>query len=186
MKTITWVFAILFGYGALTLASGIFPRIFGGEGRLSFSQQEKSKYDVDRKISRNTVVGRIESWLYQARADISVGEFLLVSSLIGGGIGAVFLIATRAILVACGAFFLGFFLYYVFLLSRREKNALEYEKVQPQVVSTLYMTFKTKGFNLDGVLAQVAEKGPMIVRDDWRTIRSSLTCLLYTSPSPRD
>ncbi|MGD2026416.1 MAG: hypothetical protein PVI99_01255 [Anaerolineales bacterium] len=175
MGTLTWVFAILFGYGGLTLASGIFPRMFGGGGQLSFAQQEKARFESDHKLPRNTVMGRVESWLYQARADISVGEFVLVSSMLGGGIGAIFLIATRAFMVACGAFFLGFILYYVFLLSRRENNALEYEKVQPQVVSTLYMTFKTKGVNLDGVLAQIAEKGPVIVREDWRTIRSSLT-----------
>jgi hypothetical protein len=37
------------------------------------------------------------------------------------------------------------------------------------------MSFKTKGVNLDGVLEQVAEKGPTIVREDWRRIRAAFT-----------
>jgi Flp pilus assembly protein TadB len=180
METVVVIFSVIFGYGALTLVSGAFPGIFGGGGRLSFVQQEEEiSRNPRRKFSRTTFADQVGSWLYQADADITLSEFLMVSSMIGGALGAVFLFATRAILVAVGAFLLGFVIYYIFLLSRRENNALEYEKVQPQVVSALYMSFKTKGVNLDGVLEQIAEKGPTIVREDWRRIRAAFTATTF-------
>jgi len=130
-------------------------------------------YDVD--IKKMTFNERLASWLYQAKAPITPAEFLGASFILGLLVAAVIFFTTRALFLSFIGLIGGAVIYYLYLLDRKEKASAEYELVQPAVAQILLFAFETFGETLDLTLAQVADHGPEIVREDWKKIQAAFS-----------
>lgn len=171
MTAINILLGAFFVYGAFTIIYAIAPRLLGAQRGVALMGRAEHTVTVRKTITFNQ---RVKGLLYQARAPITPGEFLITSVLIGLAVGFVFFSATRAILLTMLGFAAGAAIYYIYLLDQREKRSSEYESVQPQVIAALIYSFQGLGQNLDGALQNLEEEGPIIVRDDWRSIRAAL------------
>jgi hypothetical protein len=126
-------------------------------------------------VKRMSLKERLEVLLYQAQANITPAEFIITSLIIGLALGAIFYFVTRGILIALICLIGGFFVYYLFLDSQREKLQWQYEEVQPQVYSSFLTGLDAYQNRLDEAVKLLAEKGPPIVRADWQEISAALT-----------
>jgi tight adherence protein B len=118
---------------------------------------------------------KLESLLYQARAPITVPEFVFTSLGLGSVLALVIFWVSGALLLSLVMFLMGAFLYYLYLTGRRDRLARQYEEIQPQVVYTLYFYIKSHGLDLIGAVKHVAQSGPEIVRDDWRILAAAVS-----------
>jgi tight adherence protein B len=118
---------------------------------------------------------KLQTLLYQARAPITVPEFVFTSLGMGSALALVMYWVSGALLLALVMLLAGAFTYYLYLTGRRDRLARQYEEIQPQVVYTLYFYIKSHGLDLIGAVKNVAQTGPEIVRDDWRTLAAAIS-----------
>lgn len=171
MTAINILLGSFFVYGIFTTIYAVAPNLFGAQRGVALRGRAEHTVTVRKTITFNQ---RVKGLLYQARAPITPAEFMLTSAMIGLAVGFIFFFATRAILLTLLGFAAGAAIYYIYLLDQREKLSGEYESVQPQIVAALIYSFRGLGQNLDGALQNLEEEGPIIARDDWRSIRASL------------
>jgi len=149
----------------------LFPGGKKGEGEIRLQvlpTQKKTKQTMN-------FFGRLEVMLFQAHANISVTEFIMVSLMVGGLLGVLIYLTTRALIVSIIMLVAGGVLYYLYLLQRREKLSMEYENLQPQVAYMMLAQFNAKGNNLMAVLEYLATGGPELIRDDWKEVWASMS-----------
>jgi Flp pilus assembly protein TadB len=160
MNAINLVAAIFGGAGVYLIFTGF-------TGNLFLSSGKRSLQGTNERASRTYSQARIEAVLYQARAPISYAEFMATSLAIGILIAAAFFFITRGLLVTVVALLSGTGVYYLYLIDRRDRIRIEYEKVQPEVADIIAAAFRSRGYNLPAVLNQVIESGPEVAREDW-------------------
>lgn len=117
---------------------------------------------------------RLQRFLAQADLQISAGEFVRTSTLIGFVLGAVGYVLTNAIAVIPLGLLIGFFGYFSVLEDRRDKRRREYQEALVDVVNIIHETFAARG-SLNVALAAVAEHAPKIIRNDFVQIASQLS-----------
>jgi hypothetical protein len=183
MTAINILMGAFFVYGTFTAIYAIAPKLFGAQRGIALQGRAEHAVTVRKTLTLNQ---RVKGLLYQARAPITPGEFISTSAVIGIAVGFIFFSATRAILLTLVGFAGGAAIYYIYLLDQREKRSSEYESVQPQITAALIYAFRGLGQNLDGALQNLEEEGPIIVRDDWRSIRAALQGLKPNFPLIHD
>jgi Flp pilus assembly protein TadB len=171
----TTIFAFVGGIGFFLIALGILENLGirperSGKKLANLLLPDKGPHDR-RKIS---MLGMLNILLYQARAPISVGEFILVSLGLGALLGVLMYLVSQALLLSLVMFGIGAYLYYTYLLGRREHLSRQYEEAQAQVIYTLYFNLKSKGLDFLGMVENVAETGPEIVREDWKKVAAAV------------
>jgi hypothetical protein len=117
----------------------------------------------------------IDSLLLQARAEsITSSEFVATSLSIGFLLGLVFFFSTGALAVSILVIPGGFFLYYWYLLGRRDAAQMEYEKLNIQVAYMLSNGFKQSSSPTE-VLERIIANGPVPVKGDWKVVRAAFS-----------
>ena len=165
-------------------AIGIALIVMGLLSNLFTQSQSQSNLDLleytdqgtggaPQKPQQISLEDRIKTLLYQARAPISPSEFITVSLSIGGVFGVAIFLTTGGILTGLFMFIAGSAMYYVYLVGKRDKMFIEYEKEQPQILFMLINHFGLHGIDLVGALKYVASDGPAIVRDDWEQLAAA-------------
>ncbi|MCB2160624.1 hypothetical protein KQH40_00900 [bacterium] len=166
MNAINLVFAITGGAGVYLIFAGVTEHLSPPRA-ISASRAEKERKGPSFQQ-------RIESMLYQARAPISYAEFMGTSFAIGLIVSFAFFFLTKGFLVSLFGLVVGMALYYVYLSGKKDKVAIEYEKVQPEIADIMAASFRSKGYNLPAVLNQVIVSGPEIARDDWIRLAAAM------------
>lgn len=119
------------------------------------------------------VLERLKRRLLEAGLTISVTEFLLTVLAVGAGAGLLVYALMGAILPAGMVALSSLGLYGFFLMSRADTRRQEKEEQLPQLVSTL-ITSARIGNDLQRTAYLVAERGPVVFRDDWAYIAAQL------------
>ena len=126
-------------------------------------------------VQKATWRDRLQTMLYQTGSPISVSEFLTVSLVIGILASGAIFISTQALLLSIIVFFGGAFVYFLFLMYKRDRAIGEYESVQTQVIYTILFYLQAQGLDLYGALEHLASSGPEIARVDWQGIAAAFS-----------
>ncbi len=170
----TTVLAITAGIGLFTIIIGVAENfLLRPEKPQKGLKALLSDRDMQPTRPRISAGEMLATFLYQARAPITATEFLFTSLGLGALLGVGMFLASGALLISLVMFLVGGFLYYIYLSTRRDNLARQYEEAQPQVIYSLYFYLKSNGLDFQGMIKNIAEAGPEIVRDDWRNVAAA-------------
>jgi len=127
-----------------------------------------------RVMGRSTGTrGTLAAKLRQANLPVTPDEFLRVGAAIAISGGILGYLLTHTISGAFLGLAAGPFLYWGYLENRRDKTRREYQAALARVAAII-RDVVTGGEDLTAALAAVAERGPSVVRDDFREVMSRI------------
>lgn len=153
-------FAGAAGVFAAVLALGMWPR-----ARLE---------DIGGLIEpRPGPLERLQHKLTEADLEVTAGEFLRVSLLVGGGVALAAYLITTAWAPALLGFAVGGLVYYTYLADRRDRRRQDYQDGLVDVIGLLVEGFRA-GNTLQAAFESVAQYGPEIAREDWAQVNARI------------
>lgn len=171
----TTILAFVGGIGLFLIIVGVLEHIGIRPERPRQKLDELVSLDVQPRSRRKiSMVGMLNILLYQARSPITAAEFILVSLGLGALMGVLMFLVSRALLLSLVMFGIGAYLYYTFLVGRRDRLGRQYEEAQAQVIYTLYFNLKSRGLDFQGMVENVAKAGPEIAADDWKKVAAAI------------
>jgi Flp pilus assembly protein TadB len=116
---------------------------------------------------------RLERKLREADLDVTAGEFLRTSAVLGVALAAVAYLLTRTFTATALAFGVGALGYYAYLTDRRDRRRQTYQDSLVEVIGLLVEGFGA-GNTLQAAFETVAEYGPDIAKKDWAEVCSKI------------
>jgi len=153
-------------------AAGFFAIFFGVSAVRSASLRELDILE-GRAEKPAGFMEKIQAKLDQAGFAVSAEEFLITSLCIGIGLFFILLLLTRLIIPSVMGFAIGFMGYWSFLSDRKEKLRQQYQVALIAVVDTMRESFAS-GRSLPQAIETIAQYGPHVVREDFRTLSAQL------------
>jgi Flp pilus assembly protein TadB len=150
--------------GAFLLVSSLFG-FFKTKERLVRSDGETLR-ELDLQ-------GKLATLLHQAHAPLKVSEFLMISAAIGAALALAAFLVTGGLMLSLVLLIGGGFIYYLYLLERRDKLILVYEDAMPQVIVIIREYLRVHGSDLVGAIQEVVNEGPEVVASDFRTLAAA-------------
>jgi len=129
-------------------------------------------------------IERLRRHLEQADLNVTPGEFIRFSALLGLLLGVVAYLLTRTFTATLLAAGVGAFGYYAYLSDRRERRRQRYQDDLVDVIGLLIEGFAT-GNTLQAAIANVAEYGPQAARGDWAQAGASIQAGVSTQDALR-
>jgi tight adherence protein B len=154
--------------GAVVGASGIALLV------LSFSRlvrvSLKKDWDQIEGVQHLPAAARLQRKLEQAGLNVSAGDFVKASFVVGGMLTVAVLLGTGSLLMAVVAFFAGFWLYWAWLERRRDRQVREYQEALPDAVGDLREALAINP-SIEEAMTMMAAGGPLPVRSDFELIK---------------
>lgn len=116
---------------------------------------------------------RLQQMLTEADLEVTAGEFLRVSLLVGGGVALAAYLITTAWAPALLGFAVGGLVYYTYLADRRDRRRQDYQDGLVDVIGLLVEGFRA-GNTLQAAFESVARYGPEIAREDWAQVNARI------------
>ncbi len=116
----------------------------------------------------------LEARLRQANLPVTPDEFLRVGAIVALGGAVLGYVLTRTVSGGVLGLAAGPFLYWGYLENRRDRTRREYQAALARVAAII-RDVVTGGEDLTAALAAVAERGPAVVRDDFREVMSRIS-----------
>jgi len=150
-------------------AAGIFAAV------LSISSPPRARLDAVGGLLEEELgpLERLERKLRQADLEVTAGEFIRVSLLLGIGLAAGGYLLTGTVTSIFLGLGVGGFAYYAYLTDRRDRRRQRYQDALVDVIGLLVEGFQS-GNTLQAAFRSVADYGPKVAREDWRLISSRI------------
>jgi len=118
-------------------------------------------------------IERLQHKLTEAGLEVTAGEFIRVSLLLGGGVALAAYLITTAWAPALLGFAVGGLVYTTYLADRRDRRRQDYQDGLVDVIGLLVEGFRA-GNTLQAAFESVARYGPEIAREDWAQVNARI------------